>query len=182
MREAELRALLARGALSGAQPRSERRRPARAGRRLREGARRAAEDGRSTSAWRTVRAYMRHVQDNAEESVRRAIAVLHDGEFTYRARQRRADPRADRGRSRGAQRDRRLQRHRARELASNYNAPPAVVHAAVLYVFRTLVRRRDPDERRLPDADHGGHPGALAARTRTFRPRPLPATSRPRSA
>ncbi|MGA8048965.1 MAG: hydantoinase/oxoprolinase family protein, partial [Burkholderiales bacterium] len=30
-----------------------------------------------------VRAYMRHVQDNAEESVRRVIGVLRDGEFEY---------------------------------------------------------------------------------------------------
>jgi len=30
-----------------------------------------------------VRAYMRHVQDNAEESVRRVIGVLKDGEFDY---------------------------------------------------------------------------------------------------
>ncbi|HKU70011.1 MAG TPA: hydantoinase/oxoprolinase family protein, partial [Burkholderiales bacterium] len=31
----------------------------------------------------TVLAYMEHVQDNAEESVRRVIEVLRDGEFTY---------------------------------------------------------------------------------------------------
>ena len=31
----------------------------------------------------TVLAYMGHVQDNAEESVRRVIDVLTDGEFTY---------------------------------------------------------------------------------------------------
>ena len=31
----------------------------------------------------TVRAYMGHVQDNAEESVRRVLDVLQDGEFTY---------------------------------------------------------------------------------------------------
>ncbi len=31
----------------------------------------------------TVHAYMRHVQDNAEESVRRVIDVLKDGDFTY---------------------------------------------------------------------------------------------------
>src|SRR3546814_10501872 len=31
----------------------------------------------------TVMAYMGHVQDNAEESVRRVIDVLKDGEFTY---------------------------------------------------------------------------------------------------
>src|SRR5205814_1258054 len=30
-----------------------------------------------------VRAYMRHVQDNAEECVRRVIGVLRDGEFAY---------------------------------------------------------------------------------------------------
>ena len=29
----------------------------------------------------TVAAYMRHVQDNAEESVRRVITALHDGRF-----------------------------------------------------------------------------------------------------
>ena len=31
----------------------------------------------------TVRAYMGHVQDNAEESVRRVLDVLQDGEFAY---------------------------------------------------------------------------------------------------
>ena len=31
----------------------------------------------------TVRAYMRHVQDNAAESVRRVIDRLHDSSFTY---------------------------------------------------------------------------------------------------
>ena len=36
-----------------------------------------------TSAWPRVRAYMRHVQDNAEESVRRAIGALTDGDFDY---------------------------------------------------------------------------------------------------
>ena len=30
-----------------------------------------------------VRAYMGHVQDNAEECVRRVIGVLKDGEFAY---------------------------------------------------------------------------------------------------
>ena len=32
----------------------------------------------------TVHAYMKHVQDNAEESVRRVLGVLDDGEFTYK--------------------------------------------------------------------------------------------------
>ena len=31
-----------------------------------------------------VRAYMDHVQANAEEAVRRVIDVLKDGEFSYR--------------------------------------------------------------------------------------------------
>ena len=37
-----------------------------------------------------VQAYMRHVQDNAEEAVRRVIGALRDGECTLRAGQRRA--------------------------------------------------------------------------------------------
>ncbi len=32
----------------------------------------------------TVRAYMRHVQDNAEQAVRRAIGALDDGDYEYR--------------------------------------------------------------------------------------------------
>ncbi len=31
----------------------------------------------------TVQAYMQHVQDNAEESVRRVLDVLNDGAFSY---------------------------------------------------------------------------------------------------
>jgi 5-oxoprolinase (ATP-hydrolysing) len=85
-----------------------------------------------------VRAYMRHVQDNAEECVRRVIGVLKDGEFAYEM---------DNGAvirvaiSIGA--DRRSATidftGTSAQLASNYNAPSAVVYAAVLYVFRTLV-------------------------------------------
>ncbi|HUL56066.1 MAG TPA: hydantoinase B/oxoprolinase family protein, partial [Usitatibacter sp.] len=85
-----------------------------------------------------VQAYMRHVQDNAEECVRRVIGVLKDGEFVYPM---------DNGAvikvkvSIGA--DRRSATvdftGTSGQLASNYNAPSAVVHAAVLYVFRTLV-------------------------------------------
>ena len=85
-----------------------------------------------------VKAYMRHVQDNAEESVRRVIGVLHDGTFAYEM---------DNGAvirvkvTIGA--DRRSARidftGTSAQLASNFNAPSAVVYAAVLYVFRTLV-------------------------------------------
>jgi 5-oxoprolinase (ATP-hydrolysing) len=85
-----------------------------------------------------VQAYMRHVQDNAEECVRRVIGVLKDGEFAYEM---------DNGAvirvkiAIGA--DRRSATvdftGTSAQLASNYNAPSAVVYAAVLYVFRTLV-------------------------------------------
>jgi 5-oxoprolinase (ATP-hydrolysing) len=85
-----------------------------------------------------VRAYMRHVQDNAEESVRRVIGVLKDGEFELPL---------DNGAkirvkiSIGA--DRRSATidfaGTSAQLPNNFNAPSAVSMAAVLYVFRTLV-------------------------------------------
>jgi 5-oxoprolinase (ATP-hydrolysing) len=85
-----------------------------------------------------VKAYMGHVQDNAEECVRRVIGVLKDGEFTYEM---------DNGAmirvkiTIGA--DRRSATvdftGTSAQLESNFNAPSAVVYAAVLYVFRTLV-------------------------------------------
>ena len=85
-----------------------------------------------------VKAYLGHVQANAEESVRRVIGVLKDGEFAYEM---------DNGaviRVRitiGA--DRRSARvdftGSSAQLESNFNAPSAVTMAAVLYVFRTLV-------------------------------------------
>ncbi|MFF8951752.1 hydantoinase B/oxoprolinase family protein [Streptomyces sp. NPDC014940] len=85
-----------------------------------------------------VQAYMRHVQDNAEEAVRRVVDALDDGEYAYetdsgavirvRVRVDRAERRATidfTGTS--------------AQLATNFNAPSSVVDAAVLYVFRTLV-------------------------------------------
>jgi 5-oxoprolinase (ATP-hydrolysing) len=85
-----------------------------------------------------VRAYMGHVQDNAEESVRRVLGVLKDGEFSYEM---------DNGAvirvkiSIGAdQRSATIDfTGTSAQLDNNFNAPSAVVHAAVLYVFRTLV-------------------------------------------
>ena len=85
-----------------------------------------------------VRAYMRHVQDNAEESVRRVIGVLKDGEFDLpldngariRARIHIGEDR------RGARID---FSGTSAQLPDNFNAPAAVCMAAVLYVFRTLV-------------------------------------------
>jgi len=86
----------------------------------------------------TVSAYMRHVQDNAEESVRRVITALKDGVF---------DLELDNG---AHIRVRITVDTTAREatidftgtsaqLPNNFNAPKAVTMAAVLYVFRTLV-------------------------------------------
>ncbi|MFD4763956.1 hydantoinase B/oxoprolinase family protein [Streptomyces sp. NPDC058439] len=85
-----------------------------------------------------VAAYMRHVQDNAEESVRRIIATLHDGTYRYET-------------DNGAVIEVTLAVDTAARSAvvdftgtspqqpGNFNAPKSVVMAAVLYVFRTLV-------------------------------------------
>ena len=89
-----------------------------------------------------VQAYMGHVQDNAEESVRRAIATistrLKDGAFTLPL-------------DNGAQIQVAIRidaKHRSAvvdftgsspQQTNNFNAPTAVCLAAVLYVFRTLV-------------------------------------------
>ncbi|HKW39442.1 MAG TPA: hydantoinase B/oxoprolinase family protein [Burkholderiales bacterium] len=85
-----------------------------------------------------VHAYMRHVQDNAEEAVRRVIEVLKEGEFSYEMDNGaaiRVKITIDR-RGRGAALD---FTGTSPQLPSNFNAPPAVCMAAVLYVFRTLV-------------------------------------------
>jgi len=86
-----------------------------------------------------VHAYMQHVQDNAEESVRRVLDALHDSEFTY--------PMDD-----GHQVSVKISVDKAQRCATldftgtsdqhpgNYNAPSAVCHAAVLYVFRCMVQ------------------------------------------
>jgi 5-oxoprolinase (ATP-hydrolysing) len=85
-----------------------------------------------------VRAYMGHVQDNAEESVRRVLGVLKDGSFelpmdngaVIRARISIAKD----GRSAVIDFS-----GTSPQLPDNFNAPAAVCMAAVLYVFRTLV-------------------------------------------
>lgn len=91
----------------------------------------------------TVHAYMGHVQDNAEESVRRLIATLKGGSFEYEL---------DSGKFIRVRVD---IDHDAREAVIdftgtserdefNYNAPLAVCHAVVLYVFRCLVGAEIP--------------------------------------
>ncbi|MEU0405252.1 hydantoinase B/oxoprolinase family protein [Streptomyces sp. NPDC006197] len=85
-----------------------------------------------------VQAYMRHVRANAEESVRRIVARLDDGEYRYETDGGaviRVAVRIDRER-RSALID---FTGTSAQLPGNANAPTAVVMAAVLYVFRTLV-------------------------------------------
>ncbi len=85
-----------------------------------------------------VDAYMRHVQDNAEEAVRGVIDRLSSGAFTYEMDD-------------GAKICVRIEVDRAKrealidftgtsaQLPTNFNAPSAICYAAVLYVFRTLI-------------------------------------------
>ena len=85
-----------------------------------------------------VRAYMRHVQDNAAESVRRIIDRLHDSHFTTEM---------DQGtviqvrigvdkKNREATVD---FTGTSPQQPNNFNAPEPVTRAAVLYVFRVMV-------------------------------------------
>jgi 5-oxoprolinase (ATP-hydrolysing) len=91
----------------------------------------------------TVRAYMRHVMDNAEESVRRVLDRLQDGAFATiidDGTPLQVAVRVDRANRRaiidftgtGPQRP------------TNFNAPAAVCRAVVLYCFRALVGEEIP--------------------------------------
>jgi 5-oxoprolinase (ATP-hydrolysing) len=85
-----------------------------------------------------VRAYMAHVQDNAEESVRRVLDRLGNGVFETRMDDGaviRVRVEIDR-RPRSAVID---FTGTSAERPSNFNAPFAVTRAVALYVFRTLV-------------------------------------------
>ncbi|KRD25603.1 5-oxoprolinase [Acidovorax sp. Root267] len=85
-----------------------------------------------------VLAYMNHVQDNAEESVRRVITRLKDGAFTLpldNGAQISVAVKVD-AKSRSATID---FTGTSAQQTNNFNAPTAVCMAAVLYVFRTLV-------------------------------------------
>ena len=85
-----------------------------------------------------VKAYMGHVQDNAEESVRRVITHLKDGSFTLHldnGAQIQVAIRVN-GRARTAEID---FTGTSAQQTNNFNAPTAVCMAAVLYVFRSLV-------------------------------------------
>ena len=85
-----------------------------------------------------VLAYMNHVQDNAEESVRRVITRLKNGSFTLpldNGAQISVAIRVD-TKNRSAEID---FTGTSPQQVNNFNAPTAVCMAAVLYVFRTLV-------------------------------------------
>ncbi|KWB61624.1 hydantoinase B/oxoprolinase family protein [Burkholderia ubonensis] len=85
-----------------------------------------------------VLAFMRHVQDNAEEAVRRVIGALQDGSYRY-ALDNGAEIRVAIRVDRDARRAEIDFTGTSAQLDNNFNAPKAVCMAAVLYVFRTLV-------------------------------------------
>ena len=90
-----------------------------------------------------VHAYMKHVQDNAEEQVRRVIDVMRDGEFEL--------PMDDGSLIRVRITFDRTLREATVDFTgtspqrpNNFNAPSAVARSAVLYVFRCLVEDEIP--------------------------------------
>ena len=88
--------------------------------------------------WDMVRTYMGHVMDNAEESVRRVLSRIGDGVFDYEmdsGLRLRVRVTVDQ-QSRSATVD---FAGTGPQSPDNFNAPPAVTRAVVLYVFRCLV-------------------------------------------
>ena len=91
----------------------------------------------------TVHAYMKHVQNNAEECIRNAIVKLNDGKYEYEL---------DNGEFIKVKiKIDKIKRQAlidftgtAKKNPLNYNAPLAVCHAVILYVFRTLVGNNIP--------------------------------------
>ena len=93
--------------------------------------------------WQTVQDYMRHVMDNAEEGVRRVLSRIGNGAFHYTMDD-------------GAPLHVAVTVDQAARTATvdftgtgpqrpgNFNAPPAVLRAVVLYVFRCLVGQDIP--------------------------------------
>ena len=101
----------------------------------------------------TVAAYMRHVQDNAEESVRRVITALKDGalrrcRWTTARTIRVAITRA----TRSSARRRSTSPAPVAQLTNNFNAPTAVTHGRGAVRVPHPGGRRHPAERRLPEA------------------------------
>jgi 5-oxoprolinase (ATP-hydrolysing) len=142
LRESELRAALTAGPWPARRPEQN---LADLRAQLAANARGIAEIGRAVRrhGLDTMRAYMRHVQDNAAQCVRNAIGRLQPGSFRYEM---------DGGQLIAVRVDIDRERRRARidftgtspQGAHNFNAPRAVCTAAVLYVFRTLLERPIP--------------------------------------
>ena len=90
-----------------------------------------------------VQAYMQHVQNNAEESVRRVIDALSDCQYTYKTdndQQISVKISVDR-----KNRQATVDFTGTSEIAkNNFNAPEPVTRAAVLYVFRLMVEANIP--------------------------------------
>jgi 5-oxoprolinase (ATP-hydrolysing) len=90
-----------------------------------------------------VRAYMGHVQDNAEESVRRLLSRLDDGHFRVETDQSTAVEvriTVDKA-ARTAKVD---FAGTSAQQGNNFNAPEPVTRAAALYVFRVMVEEPIP--------------------------------------
>ena len=91
----------------------------------------------------TVHAYMDHVQDNAEECIRNAITNLKEGRYEYELDNKefiKVDIKIDK-----IKREATIDfTGTAEKNPFNYNAPIAVCHAVILYVFRTLVGTNIP--------------------------------------
>lgn len=88
--------------------------------------------------WDVVAAYMRHVMDNAEESVRQVLSRIGNGSFDYVM----DDGSPLKVRASVDQQTRSAVvdfTGTGQQRNDNFNAPPAVTRAAVLYVFRCLV-------------------------------------------
>ena len=91
----------------------------------------------------TVQSYLRFVRENAAASVRRLLGTLKDGEFRYEL---------DSGEVINARISVNKEQHEATidftgtspQSDTNFNAPEAVTRAAVLYVFRSLIREEIP--------------------------------------
>jgi hypothetical protein len=142
-------------------PSPERRRPEGADRRQREGREGTAQDGRHFGL-DVVQAYMGHVQDNAEESVRRVIEALADSEYEYPTDQ-------------GAVIKVKITVDKRQREATVDFTGTSEVQAEQLQRAGTgdarrgaLLLPRDggrphPDERGLPEADQHRHPGRLHA-------------------
>ncbi len=91
----------------------------------------------------TVQSYMKHVQNNAEENVRRVISALHDSCYSYKTDQ-------------GSIIKVKISVNKEKRTATvdftgtsaqqenNFNAPEPVARAAVLYAFRIMVEENIP--------------------------------------